>query len=120
VAGYAPALDECAICGARATAPDQIGVHPAPGEPVVTRATTGRRTFGVAAGGLVCRSCWAPGAATASAPTIDLMSALLRGDWELADAGQRRSQVECSGLVAAYVQWPLEHSIRSLRHVEHA
>ena len=32
---------------------------------------------------------------------------------------QRRHQVECSGLVAAYLQWHLEHSIRSLRHVEH-
>ena len=29
-----------------------------------------------------------------------------------------RHQVECSGLVAAYLQWHLEHSIRSLRHVE--
>ncbi len=48
------------------------------------------------------------------------MSALLRGDWGLADASERAHQVECSGLVAAYVQWHLEHSIRSLRHVEHA
>jgi len=110
VAGYAPALDECAICGTKAPAPVQTGV----------RAAAGRRTFGVAAGGLVCTSCWAPGAAAASAPAIDLMSALLRGDWELADASERRYQVECSGLVAAYVQWHLEHSIRSLRHVEHA
>ena len=30
-------------------------------------------------------------------------------------------QVECSGLVAAYLQDGIsEHSIRSLRHVEHA
>jgi DNA repair protein RecO (recombination protein O) len=47
------------------------------------------------------------------------MGALLRGDWPLADASLRRHQVECSGLVAAYLQWHLEHSIRSLRHVEH-
>ena len=106
VAGYAPALDECAICGG------QVPV-PSPG-------SSARRTFGVSAGGLVCKSCWAPGAATASAPTIDLMSALLRGEWGLADASERRYRVECSGLVAAYVQWHLEHSIRSLRHVEHA
>jgi DNA repair protein RecO (recombination protein O) len=52
--------------------------------------------------------------------TIALMRSLLRGDWEHADASQPRHQVECSGLVAAYVQWHLEHSIRSLRHVEHA
>ena len=102
VAGYAPALDECAICGARAPS------------------AAGRRSFGIAAGGLVCGSCWAPGSATASAATIDLMSALLRGEWGLAETSERRHRVECSGLVAAYVQWHLEHSIRSLRHVEHA
>jgi DNA repair protein RecO (recombination protein O) len=170
VAGYAPALDECAICGTRAPteparelppeptaepapelppeptaepAPEPAAApvaesaaapvaepapEPAPAPPAAERAAgapqprrgQGRRTFGVAAGGLVCRSCWAPGAASAAAPTIDLMSALLRGDWGLADASERRYQVECSGLVAAYVQWHLEHSIRSLRHVEHA
>jgi len=80
----------------------------------------GSRTFAIAAGGLTCRSCRPPGAATPSAHTIALMSALLRGDWEHADAAERRHQVECSGLVAAYLQWHLEHSIRSLRHVEHA
>jgi len=48
------------------------------------------------------------------------MGALLRGDWAQADSTGRRHQVECSGLVAAYLQWHLEHSIRSLRHVEHA
>ena len=54
-----------------------------------------------------------------SAPaTVALMLALLRGDWESADRSERRHRVECSGLVAAYLQWHLEHSIRSLRHVE--
>ncbi len=104
VAGYAPALDECAICGTRA------GEPPGPT----------RQIFGVAAGGLVCRNCHAPGAATTTQATIDLMNALLRGEWELADASDRRNQVEASGLVAAYLQWHLEHSLRSLRHVEHA
>ena len=115
VAGYAPALDECAICGTRAPAPET----PAPAGSTGTK-RSGRRTFGIAAGGLVCRSCHAPGAATASASTVDLMSALLRGEWELADSSERRYQVECSGLVAAYLQWHLEHSLRSLKHVEHA
>jgi DNA repair protein RecO (recombination protein O) len=119
VAGYAPALDECAICGTRTPAPEA----PPPEAPAPEAGGTrrsGRRTFGIAAGGLVCRSCHAPGAATASVSTIDLMSALLRGEWGLADASERRHQVECSGLVAAYVQWHLEHSLRSLKHVEHA
>jgi DNA repair protein RecO (recombination protein O) len=104
VAGYAPALDECAICGTRTGEP-----------PPQTRCT-----FGVAAGGLVCRDCHAPGAASTTQATIDLMNALLRGEWEAADASERRHQAEASGLVAAYLQWHLEHSLRSLRHVEHA
>ena len=155
VAGYAPALDECAICGTRAPAAGaddgdagaaadagagagnagadasdagadgREGAGPAgPAGPIPSapawRHRAARRTFGVAAGGLVCGACWAPGAATASSATIDLMSALLRGEWGLANASQRRHRVECSGLVAAYAQWHLEHSIRSLRHVEHA
>jgi DNA repair protein RecO (recombination protein O) len=103
VAGYAPALEECAVCGTPAT-----------------QATGGLRAFGLAAGGLTCQSCRAPGSATPSAATIALMSALLRGNWPLADVSQRKHQVECSGLTAAYLQWHLEHSIRSLRHVEHA
>jgi DNA repair protein RecO (recombination protein O) len=103
VAGYAPAMDECAVCGS----PDVAAGQAAPA------------AFSVAAGGLTCRSCRPPGAVSPSAQTTALMSALLRGDWAHADASGRRSQVECSGLVAAYLQWHLEHSIRSLRHVEH-
>jgi DNA repair protein RecO (recombination protein O) len=99
VAGYAPVLQECARCGAQGS---------------------GRRLpgFAVAAGGMVCASCRPPGAASPAAPTVDLMLALLQGDWDSADRSERRHRVECSGLVAAYLQWHLEHSIRSLRHVE--
>jgi DNA repair protein RecO (recombination protein O) len=106
VAGYAPALDECAVCGT----PDSVS-------PAET--TTGSRSFSVAAGGLTCRSCRPAGAASPAVATVGLMRALLRGDWAQADASQARHQVESSSLVAAYVQWHLEHSIRSLRHVEH-
>jgi len=143
VAGYAPALDECAVCGSadpgrRPPAPLSRGTTPgAPGPrdsptrrghasgapPLASEAalgeTTGSRSFSVAAGGLTCRSCRPAGAASPAVATIALMRALLRGDWAQADASQARHQVECSGLVAAYVQWHLEHSIRSLRHVEH-
>jgi DNA repair protein RecO (recombination protein O) len=100
VAGYAPALEECARCGAG----------------------NGTRlsAFAVAAGGMVCASCRPPGAASPSPQTVALMLALLRGDWDAAMRSERRYRVECSGLVAAYLQWHLEHSIRSLRHVERA
>jgi DNA repair protein RecO (recombination protein O) len=113
VAGYAPALDECAVCGTRAPQadPDDQEDRPAP---------AGFRAFSVSAGGLLCPSCRGPGAASPPPPVIALMAALMSGDWPHADAAERRHQVECSGLVAAYLQWHLEHSIRSLRHVEHA
>jgi DNA repair protein RecO (recombination protein O) len=123
VAGYAPALEECAICGTRAPRPQwerelepEQEQLPGPGVPP----PGDFRAFAISAGGLICRSCHAPGAAHPSPQTIALMSALMSGDWPHADASERRHQMECSGLVAAYLQWHLEHSIRSLRHVEHA
>ena len=120
VAGYAPALAECALCGAAdPAAGGGAGPPGLAGAAGVAAATGGSRAFAIAAGGLTCQSCRPAGAATPSVHTIALMDALLRGDWERADAAERRHQVECSGLVAAYVQWHLEHSIRSLRHVEH-
>ncbi|MCL2584833.1 MAG: DNA repair protein RecO [Streptosporangiales bacterium] len=100
VAGYAPALEECARCGGSS------------GRPLVA--------FAVAAGGMVCASCRPTGAATPSPRTVELMLALLRGNWDEAMSSDRRHRVECSGLVAAHLQWHLEHSIRSLRHVERA
>ena len=115
VAGYAPALDECAVCGS----PDLPGVKRNGEVKGDGKVGGGSRVFAIAAGGLTCRSCRPPGAVTPSAHTVALMGALLRGDWTQADSAERRHQVECSGLVAAYLQWHLEHSIRSLRHVEH-
>jgi DNA repair protein RecO (recombination protein O) len=97
--GYAPSLQECARCGTADT-------------PLVA--------FAVAAGGMVCANCRPPGAASPAPQTAALMRALVRGDWDMAMRSERRHRVECSGLVAAYLQWHLEHSIRSLRHVERA
>ena len=111
VAGYAPSLEECARCGAAA------GSRPRPEVSAAGREVR-LSAFAVAAGGMVCASCRPPGAAAPAASTVALMLALLRGDWDSADRSERRHQVECSGLVAAYLQWHLEHSIRSLRHVE--
>jgi DNA repair protein RecO (recombination protein O) len=101
--GYAPALEECARCGVTAASGTR---------PLVA--------FTVASGGMVCADCRQPGSASPAPPTVALMRALLRGDWNAAMRSERRHRVECSGLVAAYLQWHLEHSIRSLRHVERA
>jgi DNA repair protein RecO (recombination protein O) len=100
-AGYAPALEECARCGTPGTV-----------KPLVA--------FAVPAGGMVCAGCRPPGSASPAPQTVALMISLLRGDWDEAMRSERRHRVECSGLVAAYLQWHLEHSIRSLRHVERA
>ena len=109
VAGYAPVLEECARCGAPGNGRDRAGHG---------QAATRLPAFAIPAGGMVCASCRPPGAASPAPGTVTLMLALLHGDWDSAERSERRHQVECSGLVAAYLQWHLEHSIRSLRHVE--
>lgn len=98
VAGYAPSLGDCARCGA-------VGPH---------------RAFAVAAGGSVCAACRPAGSVSPSVATIELLGALLSGDWPIADASDARTRNEGSGLVAAYLQWHLERGLRSLPLVERA
>ena len=112
-AGYAPALQECARCGTQGTMADGSNGERANGtKPLVA--------FAVPAGGMVCADCRPPGSASPAPQTVGLMIALLRGEWGEAMRSEHRHRVECSGLVAAYLQWHLENSIRSLRHVERA
>ena len=96
VAGWAASLYDCARCGA-------TGPH---------------RAFAVAAGGAVCPSCRPPGSASPSPDALELMAALLSGEWTVADASEVRHRREASGIVAAYLQWHLERGIRALRLVE--
>lgn len=96
VAGYAASFEDCARC----TRP---GPHP---------------FFNVAAGGVVCAACRAPGSVSPAADTVTLLAALLTGDWPTADATDQRHRREASGLVAAYLQWHLERGLRSLPLVE--
>jgi DNA repair protein RecO (recombination protein O) len=96
VAGWAPSFTDCARCGA-------AGPH---------------RAFALASGGSVCPSCRPMGAAAPNPLTLDLLAALLCGDWPAAESSQPRQRREASGLVAAYLQWHLERQVRSLRLVE--
>jgi DNA repair protein RecO (recombination protein O) len=96
VAGWAPSFVDCARCGAS-------GPH---------------RAFALGSGGAVCSSCRPPGSAAPHPETLELLAALLSGDWEHADASELRRRREASGLVAAYLQWHLERRVRSLRWVE--
>jgi len=96
VGGYAASFDACARC----TRP---GPHP---------------FFNVAAGGAVCTSCRPGGSVSPARQTLDLLAALLSGDWVTADAADARHRREGNGLVAAYLQWHLERGLRSLPMVE--
>lgn len=100
VAGYAPSFSACAGCG----------LEPEPDVP--------HGWFAVASGGAACAACRPPGSASPAAATMQLLAALLSGDWALADASEGRHRREASGLVAAYLQWHLERGLRSLPHVE--
>jgi DNA repair protein RecO (recombination protein O) len=97
VNGYAPSFDACAKCGL-----------PGP-----------NRFFSVQTGGSLCPDCRVPGSVVPSPETLELLGALLSGDWETADACEARYRREGSGLVAAYVQWHLERGLRSLKYVAH-
>jgi DNA repair protein RecO (recombination protein O) len=96
VAGWEPALSDCARCA-------EPGPH---------------RHFSVPAGGSVCPSCRPTGSAMPSPVTIELLEALLGGDWGRAEASQGINRREGSGLVAALLQWHLERGLRSLALVD--
>ena len=96
VAGWEPALGDCARCG-------EAGPH---------------RHFSVPAGGSVCPACRPTGSAMPSPVTLELLEALMSGNWDQAEASQPSSRREGSGLVAALLQWHLERGLRSLALVE--
>ncbi|OMC15864.1 DNA repair protein RecO [Mycolicibacter heraklionensis] len=96
VAGWAPALTECARCATP-------GPH---------------RAFHVAAGGSVCGHCRPAGSTTPPMGVLDLMSALHDGDWETAELSTPAHRSHASGLVAAHLQWHLERRLRTLPLVE--
>jgi DNA repair protein RecO (recombination protein O) len=96
VAGWEPALGDCARCG-------EAGPH---------------RHFSVPAGGSVCPACRPTGSAMPSPVTLELLEALMSGNWDRAEASQGINRREGSGLVAALLQWHLERGLRSLALVE--
>ncbi|MBI9114354.1 DNA repair protein RecO [Sanguibacter suaedae] len=98
VAGWAPTFTECARCG-------EPGPH---------------RAFSVSQGGAVCARCRQPGSTAPAPETFELLAALLSGDWSVADASGERSRREATGLVAAYSQYHLERTLRSMRMVDRA
>lgn len=96
VSGYAPSFDHCVRCGS-------AGPH---------------RFFNPSSGGVLCTACKVPGSASPAAETLEVLGALLAGDWPVVHAASPRSLREASGLVAAYLSWHLERGLRSLEYVE--
>jgi DNA repair protein RecO (recombination protein O) len=96
IAGWAPSFDDCAVTGA-------------PGPHTV---------FVVQLGGVVADEVAPPGSPRLDLDTLSLLGALLEGRWEVAEAAEQRSRNQASGVVAAYAQFHLERSLRSLAHVE--
>jgi DNA repair protein RecO (recombination protein O) len=95
-AGWAPSFTDCARCGIP-------GPHTA---------------FAAALGGAVCADCRPPGSPSPSTGTMELLAALLTGDWAVAEGSGPQPRREAAGLVAAYLQWHLERAVKSLKHVE--
>ncbi|MFZ2227221.1 MAG: DNA repair protein RecO [Candidatus Nanopelagicaceae bacterium] len=98
IGGYAPSMTICSRC-------EKPGPH---------------RYFSLVGGGSVCVDCRPSASATPAVETLELMSALLVGNWERADSSEGRNRREASGLIAAYLQWHLERGLRSLPMVERA
>lgn len=96
IAGWATSFGDCARCAAP-------GPH---------------RWFSVTTGGVLCDRCRPAGAILPAPGTLDLLGALLSGDWAVADASEPRNRREASGIVAAQVQWHLERNLRSLPLVD--
>ena len=90
--GYAPSMTICSRC-------EKPGPH---------------RYFSLVGGGSVCSDCRPSACATPAPETLELMTALLGGDWAEADASEGKYRREASGLIAAYLQWHLERGLRSL------
>jgi DNA repair protein RecO (recombination protein O) len=60
-----------------------------------------------------CSPAAAPQLAMPAEQTVDLMRALMQGDWETADASDPRHRAECSEQIRGHLEWNLEHSISS-------
>ena len=95
ISGYAPSFEDCAKCG-------EPGPH---------------RAFNPAAGGMVCSTCRPPACAMPAPVTVNLLAALLTGDWPTAERTDPRTRREASTLVSAFTTYHLDR-LRSLRHLD--
>lgn len=92
IAGWAPALDQCALCG-----------------------TAGPfKVFSASAGGVVCENCQLSGGTRISKPVTDLLTALLAGQWPQVYQAGSLTQGIAEEVATAYTEWVLERKLKSL------
>ena len=96
IAGWTPELSMCVLTG-------EEGAH---------------THFLITAGGVVSDVAAPPGTPRLKPESIALLTALLAGDWVIADASDPTARREARGIVAAYLQFHLERSIKSLSHID--
>lgn len=96
IAGWAPSFGACAVTGLP-------GPH---------------SVFVAQLGGMVADHVAPPGSPRLDPGTIELLGSLLAGEWDVAEAAEPRHQAQASGIVAAYTQFHLERTLRSLQHVD--
>ncbi|MEP6478728.1 MAG: DNA repair protein RecO [Rhodoglobus sp.] len=96
IAGWAPSFVDCAVTGAP-------GPHSA---------------FVVQLGGVVSDEVAPPGSPRLDTETIALLGSLLAGEWDEVELAPEKARSQASGVVAAYTQFHLERSLRSLQHVD--
>lgn len=92
LSGWPVQLEACARCG-------EAGPH---------------ERFSPHAGGAVCQACAPAGTPRADPDALHAVAALLAGEWSEIDDADPRTLDRAGGLVAAYAQYHLERSIRSL------
>lgn len=91
-AGWAPGIDACVKCG-----------KPGPHTHVA-----------VQVGGVLCDSCRVPGTPELDPGSVELLAALLAGDWTRATTSTEKHRSQAAGIVAAYTQWHVERGLKSL------
>jgi DNA repair protein RecO (recombination protein O) len=94
LSGWSPGLEQCARCGGEAQA------------------------FSIQTAEVSCSSCAQNGAVQVGSLGLAHMQALISGDWVAANETEQLIRDRVSGVVAAYLQWQLERTLRSFPHLE--
>lgn len=95
LSGWAPAFDVCTVCDS--DFPISFSVH---------------------TGAVCCSDCAIPGSVKLGESGVELLRALVSGNWSVIDSSNPKDRANVSGVISAYLQWQLEKGLRSLNHVE--